>query len=264
MKTTLRRLPSGHAMDIAAIRTIGIDGNGCAHAVGEGLAAYYTDQADIDAVRTFIASMPPLTPEVPLAPPAVDAGSDIERVRDALAVARANLGYEKQRADAAEAKLASCESLLRAERERDGLHGMYLASLTRAESAEAERDDMRTARNIAEARAKDAEAKLADANRLRSEAVSTFKAREDAIERAEKRAATAEMERDARADDAKLGAAVRAVLDMFMWDHSTVRAEVESDRLAETVEGCIFVAIERAIRPADFVPAHAKASGGER
>ena len=103
-------------MDIAAIRTIGIDGNGCAHAVGEGLAAYYTDQADIDAVRTFIASMPPLTPEVPLAPPAVDAGSDIERVRDALAVARANLGYEKQRADAAEAKLASCESLLRAER----------------------------------------------------------------------------------------------------------------------------------------------------
>ena len=71
-------------------------------------------------------------------------------------------------------------------------------------------------------------------------------------------------ERDeARADDAKLGAAVRAVLDMFMWDHSTVRAEVESDRLAETVEGCIFVAIERAIRPADFVPAHAKASGGD-
>ena len=116
MKTTLRRLPSGHAMDIAAIRTIGIDGNGCAHAVGEGLAAYCTDQADIDAVRTFIASMPPLTPEVPLAPPAVDAGSDIERVRGALAVARANLGYEKQRADAAEAKLASCESLLRAER----------------------------------------------------------------------------------------------------------------------------------------------------
>ena len=132
----------------------------------------------------------------------------------------------------------------------------------RVEAAEAERDDMRTARNIAEARAKDAEAKLADANRLRSEAISTFKAREDAIERAEKRAATAEMERDSRADDAKLGAAVRAVLDMFMWDHSTVRAEVESDRLAETVEGCIFVAIERAIRPADFVPAHAKASGG--
>ena len=80
-------------------------------------------------------------------------------------------------------------------------------------------------------------------------------------ERAERDAARAQLaevtrERDeARADDAKLGAAVRAVLDMFMWDHSTVRAEVESDRLAETVEGCIFVAIERAIRPADFVPA---------
>lgn len=87
--------------------------------------------------------------------------------------------------------------------------------------------------------------------------------------RAERDAARAQLaevtrERDeARADDAKLGAAVRAVLDMFMWDHSTVRAEVESDRLAETVEGCIFVAIERAIRPADFVPAHAKASGGD-
>lgn len=54
---------------------------------------------------------------------------------------------------------------------------------------------------------------------------------------------------------ALLGHAVQGVLDHFQWDHAVVRAEVESDRLAETVEGCLMVAIERAIRPADFVPA---------
>lgn len=53
---------------------------------------------------------------------------------------------------------------------------------------------------------------------------------------------------DEAESDRKLGAAVRGVLHDFGWDHATVRAEVESERLAETVEGCIFVAIERALR----------------
>lgn len=53
---------------------------------------------------------------------------------------------------------------------------------------------------------------------------------------------------------ALLGLAVHDMLESFGWTHATVRAEVESDRLAETVEGCLFVAIERAIRPADFQP----------
>ena len=48
--------------------------------------------------------------------------------------------------------------------------------------------------------------------------------------------------------DRRLGEAVRAVLADFGWDHATVRADVESGRLAETVEGCVMLAIERALR----------------
>ena len=127
----------------------------------------------------------------------------------------------------------------------------------------AQREEWRAMSIAHEARAESAEAKLAEVERERDGLHGMYLASLTRAEQAEAARDAAIAERDARAEDAKLGAAVSAVLDMFMWDHSTVRAEVESDRLAETVEGCIFVAIERAIRPADFVPAHAKASGDE-
>ena len=34
----------------------------------------------------------------------------------------------------------------------------------------------------------------------------------------------------------------------FGWDHAVLRADIESGRLAETVEGCVMLAVERAMR----------------
>lgn len=68
-------------------------------------------------------------------------------------------------------------------------------------------------------------------------------------------------ERDAIAQPAKVGAAVLGVLVDFGWTHATVREVVEDDTYAESVVGCLLLAIERAIRPDDFIPNHAK--GGE-
>lgn len=48
--------------------------------------------------------------------------------------------------------------------------------------------------------------------------------------------------------DARLGRAVRGVLDDFGWTAKTLRDDIESNRLAETVEGCIELAIYRALR----------------
>ena len=45
-----------------------------------------------------------------------------------------------------------------------------------------------------------------------------------------------------------IGANVIKVLANFGWDHAVLRADVESDRLAETVEGCVLMTIERAMR----------------
>lgn len=56
----------------------------------------------------------------------------------------------------------------------------------------------------------------------------------------------------------RVGAAVMGVLSDFGWDHAVLRADVSSDRLADTVEGCVLLAVERAIRPDDFVPSDAE------
>ena len=46
----------------------------------------------------------------------------------------------------------------------------------------------------------------------------------------------------------RVGRAVLAVLHDFGWDHAVLRADIESGRLAETVEGCVMLAVERAMR----------------
>lgn len=94
--------------------------------------------------------------------------------------------------------------------ERDeGAEEKYDEALARAEAAERERDrwkadfvdasrpELGTRADIIDA--------LDEAKRLRDEAIRTFRAREDAIEKAEKRALTAEMERDSLlAENARL------------------------------------------------------------
>lgn len=143
------------------------------------------------------------------------------------------------------------ESRAKAEDDGDAFAKERDAAVARAEVAEQERDAARESLRTDRADSHEVIAGLrrekAEANRLRDEALRTFRDREDAIEKAEKRATVAERY-------AKVGEAVLDVLDSFSWDHAAVRAEVESDRLAETVEGCVFAAIERAIRPADVVP----------
>lgn len=62
--------------------------------------------------------------------------------------------------------------------------------------------------------------------------------------------------------DAALGKAVREVLVGFGWDHKVVREQVESDYYAESVVGCVLVAIERQFR-AEKDAAHLRAEGGE-
>lgn len=75
---------------------------------------------------------------------------------------------------------------------------------------------------------------------------------EDEIYALRDRADKAEHERDearAERDEARtVGEAVLSELRDFGWDHAVLRADIESERLAETVEGCVMLAIERAIR----------------
>lgn len=57
------------------------------------------------------------------------------------------------------------------------------------------------------------------------------------------------LEPDAQAERERLiGANVLAALSDLGWDHATVRADVESERLAETCEGLVMLAIERGMR----------------
>lgn len=46
----------------------------------------------------------------------------------------------------------------------------------------------------------------------------------------------------------RIGEAVLSVLRDFGWDRAVLRADIESGRLADTVEGCVMLAIERALR----------------
>lgn len=52
----------------------------------------------------------------------------------------------------------------------------------------------------------------------------------------------------AKERESLIGTNVLSVLADFGWDHAVLRAEIESGRLVETVEGCILLAIERGMR----------------
>ncbi len=155
--------------------------------------------------------------------------SEVERLTEALSAA-------EKRADQATRR---CEALVKLDEASDETIRVWHE---RASKAERERDDL--ARTIAEATAALGPAWMHGGATL----AEGIQRKTTALERL--------------GSDGHVGAAVLGVLADFGWDHAVVRGEVESERHADSVMGCILVALERAMRPADFTPAAAATCEG--
>lgn len=151
------------------------------------------------------------------------------------------------------------EMVLAAKREVDSLRA-DLARVT------AERDEAIEDRRQARDGTAHAAALLAVRTMERDGAVTSYRVsehqREEACRDRDRAMAECNEARRERDKARSVGEAVLAVLEDFGWDLAVLRADIESDRLAETVEGCVMLAIERALRAHAAGSGEAKASGG--
>lgn len=127
-----------------------------------------------------------------------------------------------------------------------------LAAADRCASAEAGLARVTAERDAARADIAQLRAIIARMSAEMDEAIEDRRQARDDAARAAALLAVRTMERDKARS---VGEAVLAVLEDFGWDLAVLRADIESERLAETVEGCVMLAIERALR------AHTAGSG---